>query len=97
MQRGLVLAEPLQLILSQQGHPNAHEKVRLLTLEMRRGGYESFMELIAADADLRPYFEKMTPYTRQILADPARYTGLAAQKAKAIAYKWAQKLGFQIK
>ena len=88
---GLIAAEPLQLILSALGHPDAHEKVRALTLvaESRPIPLEA---LALSDAELRPYFEKMTPHQREIILDPLLYTGIAAKKARKVAAHWKQKL-----
>src|SRR5262249_45260386 len=36
MQKGMIVAEPLYIILAALGHPDAHEKVRTLTLEAQR-------------------------------------------------------------
>lgn len=105
LQGGLVLAEPLQLVLSALGHPDAHEKVRLLTLQAqrtprkgkklknrKRRRRQSFQEIMRGDAELKPYFRKMTPHQRQILSNPSLYTGIAAKKAKAVAEGWKDKL-----
>ncbi len=83
MQQGLVVAEPLYIILAAFGHPDAHEKVRTLTLlaqRMRRPLEDVALE----DEELRPYIERMTPRQRKILSDPSTYTGIAAEKARRI-------------
>lgn len=92
MQKGLVVAEPLYIILAALGHPDAHEKVRMLTLQAQSEG-RALQEVVVEDTEMREYLEKMTPYQRQILSDPALYTGIAAKKAKAVAERWKQKLG----
>ncbi|MFA4846535.1 MAG: lyase family protein [Patescibacteria group bacterium] len=92
MQQGLVIAEPLYLILAAQGHPDAHEKVRLLTLQAQREA-RPLEELALGDAELGDYFAKMTPHQRQILSNPSLYTGIAAKKARSVAKRWKQKLG----
>ena len=48
-------------------------------------------EVLAADAELQPYLEKMTPLQRQILGNPSLYTGIAAQKARSVAERWKEK------
>jgi len=92
MQKGLVVAEPLYIILAAQGHSDAHEKVRMLTLQAQREK-RPLEEVVAGDAEMQMYLEKMTPYQRQILSNPSLYTGIAAKKAKAVAERWKQKLG----
>jgi len=91
IQKGLVVAEPLYIILAGLGHPDAHEKVRALTLQAQRET-RPLEEVVAGDMEMIEYLEKMTPYQCQILSNPSLYTGIAAKKAKAVAEKWKQKL-----
>jgi len=92
MTKGGIAAEPLQLILSAQGHPDAHEKVRTLTLQAQREA-RPLEEILVDDKVLRVYVEKMTPRQRQILINPQFYTGIAPKKAKEVAERWKQKFG----
>lgn len=92
MQKGLVVAEPLYIILAALGHPDAYEKVRTLTLQAQRET-RPLEEVVLGDAEMKDYLEKMTPYQRQILSNPSLYTGIAAKKAKAVAERWKQRLG----
>jgi adenylosuccinate lyase len=91
MTKGQIAAEPLQLILSAQGYSDAHEKVRMLTLQAEREK-RLFEEVVVGDAEMQTYLGKMTPYQRQILSNPSLYTGIAVKKAKAIAERWKRKL-----
>ena len=91
MQKGLVVAEPLYIILAAQGHPDAHEKVRILTLQAQREK-RPLEEVVMNDTELKGYLEKMTPHQQQILSNPSLYTGIAAKKAKKVAEQWKQKL-----
>jgi len=91
MQKGLVIAEPLYIILAALGHPDAHEKVRTLTLEAQQEA-RPLEEIIINDADMQTYLQKMTLHQRQILSNPSLYAGIAAKKAKKIANRWKQKL-----
>jgi len=91
-QLGLVVAEPLYIILAALGHPDAHEVVRNLTLQAQREKH-SLGEVMARDEELRPYLERMTSRQRQILAEPSLYTGIAAKKARAVAERWKERLG----
>lgn len=93
MQKGLVVAEPLYIILAIIGHPDAHEKVRMLTLQAQQEA-RPLEEVVVGDAEMKDYLEKMTSYQRQILSNPSLYAGIAAKKAKAVAERWKQKLGF---
>ncbi len=92
IQKGLVVAEPLYIILAAQGHPDAHEKVRTLTLTAQEHDI-SLQAVIDNDSEMRTYVRMMTPRQRRILSNSSLYTGIAAKKAKAIAEKWKQKFG----
>lgn len=91
MQKGLVVAEPLYIILAALGHSDAHEKVRALTLQAQHE-QRPLEEIVVEDVEMKEYLEKMTPHQRQILSNPSLYTGIAAKKAKAVAERWKQKL-----
>jgi adenylosuccinate lyase len=91
MQSGLVLAEPLYVLLAAQGHPDAHEKVRRLTLQAQRE-HRTLQDITLADPELQSYLERMTAHQREIISDPSRYTGIAAQKARKIAGHWKREL-----
>ena len=92
MTKGGIAAEPLQLVLSAQGHPDAHEKVRTLTLQAEREA-RPLEEVVDGDVEIKGYLEKMTPRQRRILSNPSLYTGIAGKKAKVVAERWKQKLG----
>ncbi|KPJ56838.1 adenylosuccinate lyase [Parcubacteria bacterium DG_74_2] len=91
LQQDLIIAEPLYIILAAMGHPNAHEKVRLLTLEAQQK-HKPLEEIAMADKEIAPYFEKMTHRQREIISNPSSYTGISAEKAKKIAAEWTEKL-----
>lgn len=92
MTEGIIAAEPLQIILSALGHPNAHEKVRLFTLQAQEE--KKFLEdVFRDDPEMASYIERMTLHQLRILSEPALYTGIAAKKAKAVTERWKQKLG----
>ncbi len=91
LQKDLVIAEPLYIILAALGHPDAHEKVRSFTLQAQREK-KSLEEIIKTDPEIQPYIEKMTPYQKHILFNSSVYTGIAAKKARKVAETWKQKL-----
>jgi len=95
MQKGMILAEPLYIILAQLGYPDAHAKVRQLTLQIEQE-QRNFSEVIEKDMELAPYLEKMNPSQKKILSDPATYTGLASQKATKLAKEWTKRLNLSI-
>jgi len=90
MQGDMILAEPLYLILASLGHPDAHEKVKQLTLSAQRDG-ATLTSAAYEDPEMDPYLDRMTPYQKQIFLDPAFYVGIAPKRARAIAERWAQK------
>ncbi|MDB5238261.1 MAG: adenylosuccinate lyase, partial [Candidatus Kaiserbacteria bacterium] len=92
LQKGAVVAEPLYILLAALGHPDAHEKVRTLTLEAQRTAMP-LEEVVAADEEMTGFMEKMTPRQRQILSTPSLYVGIAGPKAVAVAQRWKQELG----
>lgn len=91
MQKGLIAAEPLYLILASLGHPDAHEKVRELTLKAQADG-KTLEEIAMSDSELKPFIERFTKVQKSILENPSSYTGVAENKAKTIAKDWAKKL-----
>jgi adenylosuccinate lyase len=86
-----VAAEPLYVLLSLLGHPDAHEQARILARQARTQK-KTLTEVICRDATLTPYLERMTADQRAVLDDPARYLGASAQQARAIADVWQRRL-----
>lgn len=88
MSGGAIAAEPLYLLLEKYGHTKAHEASKTLAhqaLESKRTLYE----VASQDESIAEYFSKFNDQERQILQEPEKYyTGLSAQKAKAIHDKW---------
>lgn len=80
MSKDLIIAEPLYILLAAQGHPDAHECVRKLTMGSLK------------DKSLKPYLDKFTPSQRKILKDPAKYIGIASKKAEKIIRYWDKQL-----
>lgn len=89
----LFAAEPLYLILASLGHPDAHEKVRRLTMQAESQG-RTLRFIIANDEELKPYVSRMKPQQSRILSDPSLYTGIAVEKACGIAERWKREFGF---
>lgn len=90
MQKGMIAAEPLYILLASMGHPDAHEKVRTLTLQAQKEG-KSLEQIAVADTELAPYLSKMTDVQKNILKNPASYTGVSMKKAKSIVDEWKKK------
>jgi adenylosuccinate lyase len=86
-----VAAEPLYVLLSLAGHPDAHEAARVLARKARAANV-TLTEAIRADAVLAPYLQRLKPEQRAVLEDPARYLGASAQRTLAVCDEWEQKL-----
>ncbi len=91
--RGSVAAEPLYILLASFGHPDAHEKVRNLTLTAQKDG-KSLEEVAMGDAEMAPYLAKMTDAQKNILKNPSSYTGIAEKKAKKVGENWKSRFSF---
>jgi adenylosuccinate lyase len=91
-----VAAEPLYVLLSLAGHPDAHEQARVLARQARIQG-TTLTEAIRNDRSLDPYLARLTPRQRAILDDPARYLGAAAQRTRAICDLWEGRLAELLK
>jgi len=86
-----IIAEPLQLLLSAYGHPNAHEYVGKLADK----SYETDVqlnELVLQDQSLSPYLSRFTARQVELVRNPSKYLGIASEKAEKIASKWQQRL-----
>ncbi len=87
---GAIAAEPLYLLLEKYGHTTAHEASKALAHQALDVG-QSLYEVAAADSSIADYFGQFTDTERIILREPEKhYTGLAAQKARAIYSQWAK-------
>jgi adenylosuccinate lyase len=89
--KGLLVAEPLYLLLSFYNHPNGHETVRQLTLKARAQG-KGLQELIPQEKELQPYLKKFTAKQKDMLLHPEKYTGKAAEKTQKVCAYWKKQL-----
>lgn len=87
----MVIAEPIYILLASLGHPDAHEAVRLLTLESQKTG-KTLRELLVEKSELFTYWEKLTPKQRDILEHPEKYIGWAEQKTEILCNMWEKRL-----
>ncbi len=90
----MVIAEPMYILLASLGHPNAHEAVRLLTLESQQTG-KTLRELLVEKTELYPYWEKLNPKQREILENPEKYIGWASKKTEILCDYWEKQLFIQ--
>ncbi len=88
----MVIAEPIYILLASLNHPNAHEAVRLLTLESQKTG-KTLRQLLNESTELAPYLGKLTTRQLEILNHPQKYIGHAEQKAEQVCNEWEKRLG----
>jgi len=91
MNKDMIIAEPLYLLLAFHGHPDAHECVKKLVIKSKQTG-KPIMSFFSTEPELRDYWEKFTPEQREVLENPEKYTGIAAQKAEKVCSYWKQLL-----
>ncbi len=89
--KGLIVAEPLYILLAFHGHPDAHEAVRILSSRSRETG-KSITKLLEEDRELRNYYNKFSEGQKQLLENPEKYTGLATEKAQVVCSFWRKEL-----
>lgn len=86
-----IAAEPLYVLLAFHGHPDAHEQVRKLTMKSYQTG-KPLTEIIQTERELQPYLKKFTQLQREILSNPSKYVGIAAEKTEKIVALWEGRL-----
>ena len=87
-----ITAEPLYVLLALHGHPDAHEKTRVLARDARIQK-RPMSQLLREDASIAKYLAKMSSQQLAILDDPARYLGVAEQRTREVCDEWEKKLG----
>lgn len=91
MNKGLIVAEPLYILLAAHGHPDAHETVRQLTLKSQ-SAKKPLDEIIKKEPSLKPYLKKFTKKQKEIITNPEKYTGIAAKKTESVCDYWKKEL-----
>jgi len=91
MSKDKIIAEPMQILLSFYGHPDAHEKIRQLSMKSYQTGIP-LTEIVFQDEEIKKYIEKFTPQQRKVIENPENYTGIASQKVNKICNFWEKKL-----
>lgn len=91
LNRSLIVAEPLYILLAFFGHPNAHETAKLLS-EKARDQNSNVLALAQQDASLSGFLGQLTPEQKKLLENPELYTGKAVQKTEFVCDHWKKKL-----
>jgi adenylosuccinate lyase len=86
-----VTAEPLYVLLSLAGHPDAHEAARVLAREARARNC-SLAQALRENKALQPYLAQLRPDQLAVLDDPARYLGAASQRTRGICDHWEKRV-----
>lgn len=92
LNKDMIIAEPLYILLAAYNHPDAHEHVRELTLKSQFSN-KSLKTLVKEDSSLKPYFKKFTKKQLDILNNPEKYTGIASKKTEDICGYWKKRVG----
>ena len=92
--KGGVLAEPAYILLAESGISDAHEVIRKLTLEAETSG-KTLYEVLLNNKDtldrITAQLEKLGMKDAEtFFQNPARYHGLAAEKSRRLAKKYAE-------
>lgn len=92
--KGGILAEPAYILLAESGISDAHEVIRKLTLEAETSG-KTLYEVLLNNKDtldrITAQLEKLgVKDAETFFQNPARYHGLAAEKSRRLAKKYAE-------
>ena len=91
LNKDMIIAEPLYILLAANGHPDAHEYVREMTLKVQITK-KPLIQLIKNDKSIKPYFKKFTKKQLEIINNPEKYTGISAKKTELVCGHWRSEL-----
>ena len=92
MNRHLIVAEPLYILLAASGHPDAHEYVRGMTLKSQFSK-KPLIQLINKDKSIKNYLRKFNKRQLEIINHPEKYIGIASKKTEMVCEKWKKEFG----
>ena len=92
MNKNMIVAEPLYILLAANGHPDAHEYVREMTLQAQLTK-KSLIQLVKKDKPIHPYLKKFNKKQLEIINNPEKYTGIAAKKTETVCGYWKKEFG----
>ena len=87
MNRHLIVAEPLYILLAANGHPDAHEYVREITLKAQLER-KPLIGVAKKDKAIEHYLKKFNKKQLEIINNPEKYTGIAAEKTEVVCGEW---------
>ncbi|MBI2558183.1 adenylosuccinate lyase [Candidatus Woesearchaeota archaeon] len=89
--KGVIVAEPLYILLAAYGHPDAHEYVREMTLKAQFTG-KPLITLVKNDRSIQPYLKKFNKKQLEVIGNPEKYAGIASKKTEDICNYWKKEL-----
>jgi len=91
MNKGLIVAEPLYILLAAYNHPDAHEITRQLTLKAQLSK-KPLTDVIKKEKSLQKYLKKFTKEQLKIINNPENYVGIASKKTESVCRYWKKEL-----
>ncbi|MBI2654727.1 adenylosuccinate lyase [Candidatus Woesearchaeota archaeon] len=91
MNKNMIVAEPLYILLAVHGHPDAHEYAREMTLKSQLTE-QSLISLVKKDKSIQSYLKKFNKRQLEIINNPEKYTGIAAKKTEIVCEFWKKEL-----
>ena len=91
MNKGLIVAEPLYILLAAYDHPDAHEIVKQLTLKAQ-SLKKTLQDIIKKEKSLEPYLKKFTKDQIKMVSEPENYIGIASKKTEKVCEFWKKEL-----
>jgi len=82
-----IVAEPLYILLSINGHPDGYGYVRKLLAKSRKEK-RNLRELIDEDEEVKLFLAKINERQRKVLNNPEEYIGISREKTKDICEFW---------
>lgn len=83
-----IIAEPLYILLSYYGHPDAHEYVRRKSFQAYKEN-KSLLEVVECDDEIVSYLQAFTREQKAKGLDAGNYVGIAAEKTERVVRYWA--------
>jgi len=91
MNKGLIIAEPLYILLAAYNHPDAHETIKQLTLKSQ-STKKPLQEIIKKEKSLQQYLKKFNKEQLKIINNPENYIGIAGKKTESVCRFWKKEL-----
>jgi adenylosuccinate lyase len=86
-----IIAEPLYVLLSYYGHPDAHECVRKASFNSYKEN-KTLKEVVERDDEISSYIRKFTQKQKENVFDAQKYIGIADKKVEEIGDYWEEVL-----